>query len=230
MDTKTCSICGKTLPVNREHFRYRVQDGKGYYTAECSECIAKAKKASRARKLQKKADALAKIEEAGVNVFLSSVTRGGSNIPHTAEVVERVMEHFGGVGGFSAVLVKQYWDSQPGGTQRNRLLETLCRLVTRNVETGGAKKPLQFWSEEELEEELQKRFAEAVAEYEGITIDAEKEEAPECLPAPDAQAESEPDSIPARLPQGVAERVEREAMRSIEALSTKPKPRKDTSD
>ena len=177
MDTRTCTICGREKFLSRENYRWRVQDGHGYFTGECLECIAKAKKVARARAKAKRKAALDKVEAAGVDVFTNVIANGGSNIPHTAELVERVFQYFGGVGGFSAVLVKQYWDAQPGGSARNRLIETMCRLVTKNVDSGGAKKPLQLWSEDELEKELEQRMAEAVATFQGITIDATEEKA-----------------------------------------------------
>lgn len=197
MEKRTCSICGRDKPLDNSNFRWRVQDGKGYYTAECRVCIAHAKDVSRAKKAEKRTKALQKIEEVGVDAFVRTTLHGGSNIPHTAELVERVFQYFGGVGGFSAVLVKQYFDSPPGGSARSRLLETMCRLVTKNVETGGAKKPLQLWSEDELEQELEQRMAEAVATFKGVTIDAPQEEAKR-IEAKEAPA-SVPPSIAAAI-------------------------------
>jgi hypothetical protein len=212
MDTRTCTICGKEKFLSRDNYRWRVQDGHGYFTGECLECIAKAKKIARAKAKAKRKAALDRVERAGVDMFTQAVTKGGSNIPHTAELVERVFGYFGGVGGFSAVLVKQYWDAQPGGSARNRLLETMCRLVTKNVDSGGAKKPLQLWSEDELEKELELRMAEAVATFKGITIDATQEEArrieekaPEGLAAAIASARRD-NAVPEGLAQGTAKR------------------------
>ena len=213
MEQRTCSICGTDKPLTRDYYRWRVQDGHGYFTGECRECIAKAKKVSQARAQVKRKEALSKIEAAGVEVFVKATARGGSNIPHTAELVERVFQYFGGVGGFGAVLVKQYWDSPPGGAARSRLLETMCRLVTKNVEAGGAKKPLQLWSEDELEAELNQRLADAVSSFRGITIDAAQEEArrieekatPEGIAACLASAGRD-DAVPARRAQGTPER------------------------
>lgn len=210
MDNRTCAICGVERPLTREHYRWRVQDGKGYFTAECLICIAKAKKQARLRAKAKRKAALDKIEAAGVDVFCAATVKGGSNIPHTAELVERVFQYFGGVGGFSAVLVKQYFDAQPGGSARNRLLETMCRLVTKNVETGGAKKPLQLWTEDELEQELAQRLNDAVATFKGITIDGQTEEIRRIAKAPEGKAATAAraaghDAVPERLAQGDTE-------------------------
>jgi hypothetical protein len=237
MENRTCSICGQEKPLDAGNFRWRVQDGNGYFTAECKACISKAKAVSRARAADKRKLQLQKIEEIGVDAFVKSTLHGGSNIPHTAELVERVFQYFGGVGGFSAVLVKQYWDSPPGGSARSRLLETMCRLVTKNVESGGAKKPLQLWSEDELEAELEQRMAEAVAAYKGVTIDAEEEAQPKRIEA----KETPPQGIPAdiadavrdnavseRLLKRTAKRDTRPETGSPSSVPTERKPREDT--
>jgi hypothetical protein len=224
MENRTCSICGNEFPLDKEHFRWRVQNGKGYFTAECRACIAKEKQKAELRAKARQKAALDKIEAAGVDLFCASTVAGGSNIPHTAELVERVFGYFGGVGGFSSVLVKQYFDSPPGGTARNRLLETMCRLVTKNVEAGGAKKPLQLWSEEELEQELNQRLTEAVSSFKGVTIDGEAEipkrltqEAPEGDAAPASESGGH-DAVPAGLDQGSPKRTARKAAGGSSAL------------
>lgn len=210
MDERLCSKCGTSFPLDKQHFGWKVRDGKGSFTSDCLVCRAKAQQASSERKRAKRDRALRKIEEAGVELFCGTAVRGGSNIPHSAEVIERVFQYFGGVAGFSAVVVKQYWDSPAGGTARNRLIETLCRLVTKNVDSGGAKKPLSLWTEEELEQELNNRFQEALAAFKGTTINvtaeeprrlaAQEEEAPEGHAAGDAGG-AVPDPVPARQPQ-----------------------------
>tara|TARA_Y100001973_G_C5125216_1_gene294812 strand:- start:292 stop:996 length:705 start_codon:yes stop_codon:yes gene_type:complete len=231
MKKKTCAICGKEKPEDKKNFRWRVQNGKGYYTAECLECIAEAKKVSKAKKEAKRQEALLEIEKAGVDVFLSSVSRGGANVPHTAEVVERVMSYFGGVGGFSSVLVKQYWDSDPGGSQRNKLLETITRLISKNVESGGAKKPLQLWSEEELEAELNRRLHEAVAEFNGVIINATPEEAPKNIGRSDTgELAGTDNAVPKRLPQRDTERVEGQEAGGLEALQAEHESGEDSPD
>jgi len=228
MADRTCSICGTDKPLDAKNFRWREQDGKGYYTAECKACIAKAKKDAAKRAKAKRKAALSKIEQVGVDLFVNATGRGGSNIPHTAELVERVFQYFGGVGGFGAVLVKQYWDSPPGGSARNRLLETMCRLVTKNVESGGAKKPLQLWSDEELEQELEQRLTEAVSAFQGITIDATQEEARRIeAPAPQSEAaahaeDGRHDPVPAGVDQGTPERDSGPETGGAAAVSAEP--------
>jgi len=120
MSDRICSICGKTYPLDRKHFRWRESNGKGRYTAECRSCTAAEKKKAKKKARARRQSALKQIEVAGAEVFLQTVARGGSNIPHSAEVIERVMQYFGGVAGVSAMVVKQYYDAPPGGSTRSR--------------------------------------------------------------------------------------------------------------
>ena len=99
MDNRTCNVCGVEYPLDKQHFRWKVLDGKGFFTAECLHCRAKAKLSNRERKKAKREASLKRIEEAGVDLFLGSTATGGSNIPHSAEVIERVFQYFGGVAG-----------------------------------------------------------------------------------------------------------------------------------
>ncbi len=226
MDVRTCSVCGEEFPLDRKHFRWRKrEDGSGFFTAECLLCRAKQRRTSKDRKKQKRIADLQKIEEAGVDLFLGSMAAGGSNIPHSAELLERVFSYFGGTSGFAAVLVKQFWDSPAGGTARNRILETMVRLVTKNAEQGGAKKPLTLWTDDELEQELNKRFAEAVTTFKGLTIDA-PQATPKSLPAPDSGS-AIPDAVPEGQPQGHPKRAARKKDRGAKAVPAQPEPGED---
>lgn len=227
MEERTCNVCGNTFPLDKQHFRWRKD--LEIFTAECLHCRARQRKESKDRAALKREETLKTIEEAGVDLFLRSASKGGSNIPHTAEVIERVFQYFGGTGGMAAVLVKQYWDSAPGSSARNRLLETICRMVTKNVDAGGAKKPLTLWTEEELEEELDKRFEQALSAFKGRTIDvrtaealpAPEEEAPEGEPAPGA-GNADDLGVPARKPQRAAKRAARAEDRGPAPLQGEP--------
>jgi hypothetical protein len=171
----TCSHCGKTYPKTLDHFRNRQRNGREEWDLVCHPCRKLRQKKRDKSASKKRQKALQKVEDAGADLFADSVFRGGATIPHSAEVLEMVMQYFGGVAGFSGMLVKQYFDSPPGGSARNRLIETIVRLVSKNVEMGGAKKPLSLWTEEELDAELQTRFEKALNSFQGVTINGEKE-------------------------------------------------------
>jgi hypothetical protein len=223
MEERTCNVCGGTYPLDRQHFRWRKD--LEIFTAECLSCRAKQRRESKERAAFKRAEALATIESAGVDIFLRSAQKGGSNIPHTAEVIEKIFQYFGGSGGMAAVMVKQYWDAAPGSSARNRLLETICRMVTKNVDSGGAKKPLSLWTEDELENELNQRFEQALSAFQGRTINVRPAEA---LPAPkeaapESEAAADPEHtddirVPKRKPQRTSKRAARAEDRSSTPL------------
>lgn len=100
-------------------------------------------------------------------MFIASARIGGANVPHSSELLEVLMEYCGGVRGFANIYMKQFYDAAPGGAFRTKMLDTLVRLTSANTAMGGAKKPLELWSEEELEDELKQRLLEAA-----VTINA----------------------------------------------------------
>jgi hypothetical protein len=224
-ESRLCERCGVSYPLTQEHFGIR----EGAFRPHCRTCGKAAKKEERRRAKAKRRAALAKVEASGVDLWLAQVKAGGSNIPHSAEVIERVIEYFGGTGGFAAMLVKQYYDSPPGGTARNRLLETICRLVSKNVDQGGVKRPISLWSEEELEQELQARFKQAVQVIQGEVHDGkEAKKAPQALTAANTNG-SPPDAVRAGRTEEPAERTAGTEGRGVETLSPESEPGGDPS-
>jgi hypothetical protein len=61
------------------------------------------------------------------------------------------MKYFGGVEGFITAFMKQYYDAPAGGAFRTKQLDSILKLITANTAMGGAKKPLELMTEEELE-------------------------------------------------------------------------------
>jgi hypothetical protein len=182
---RCCQECGTVKDESDANFPVK-EDGS--LSVACIECVAskqrklrvQAKKAEKAR-----AKKMKEMENVAVAAMLQNAVRGGANIPHSAELLEQVMTYFGGVSGFSALLVKQYFDSKPGSSQRGRAMEMVVRLVSKNVDQGGAQKPLTLWSEDELESELNDRFRRVVLE--GRMTDGEEASATDS----DATAASE---------------------------------------
>lgn len=167
MTDKTCTDCGQMFPVSKDHFRLK-KDGS--WDARCLICRAKV---NRGRKVRRKAADMKRIEDGALNAFAAAASRGGENIPHSSELLERLMEYFGGSSGFAAMMVKQYFDSPPGGSHRTKMLENIVRLVTKNTELGGAKKPLMQWTDEEIEAELDARLRRIAVSYEGRVLDVQ---------------------------------------------------------
>ncbi len=80
------------------------------------------------------------------------------------------MEYFGGVRGFANCYMKQFYDAPVGGAFRTKMLEGVMRLVVNNTAMGGAKKPLELMTEEELEVELRRQVLEAAAAVKAVTV------------------------------------------------------------
>jgi hypothetical protein len=162
---KTCVDCGQNLPAKKDHFRQR-KDG----TLDVR-CLLCRRDKLQGRKKQALARSLTDIESGAVSTFMGAARGGGENIPHSCEVLERLMEYFGGVSGFTSLLVKQYFDSPPGGATRTKMLDSILRLVVKNTDQGGAKKPLGQWSDDELETELDGRLRALAAQFQGKIVD-----------------------------------------------------------
>lgn len=167
MADKTCTDCGQQFPHTRDHFRVKKD---GTWDSRCLACRAKV---NRGKKRKQKAADMKAIEDGALSAFTKAAGRGGENIPHSSELLERLMEYFGGSSGFAAMMVKQYFDAPPGGSHRTKLLEGIVRLVTKNTELGGAKKPLTQWSDEELESELDQRLSRIAMSIQGGLLNVE---------------------------------------------------------
>lgn len=146
-DYRACTECGRSLQLNEANF-HKSKDG---FHSQCKRCRNKMARAGRKRKTNAK---LEKIEHGAVRLFTEAATLGGAHIPHSSELLEVIMEYFGGVRGFANAFMKQYYDSAAGGSFRTKMIDSVVRLVSTNTALGGAKKPLELMSEDELESEL----------------------------------------------------------------------------
>lgn len=179
-DYKACIGCGRSFPATSENF-HKAKDG-GLH-ARCRKCRNKHERGARKKKRDRK---LEEIERGAVDLFISSARIGGANIPHSSELLEVLMEYFGGVRGFANAYLKQFFDAPTGGAFRTKMLDSVLRLVVGNTAMGGAKKPLELMSEEELESELRRQIAEAAINMR-LSVDASDVQK---LPAPATQTEA----------------------------------------
>jgi len=171
-DSKVCVGCGRSLPATTANF-HKSKDG---LHSHCRRCRNKKFRNERKTKRNKK---LEEIERGAVDLFTSAARIGGANIPHSSELLEVLMEYFGGVRGFANAYMKQYYDAPVGGAFRTKMLDSLVRLVVGNTAMGGAKKPLELMSEEELEAELRRQVLEAAMTMQKVeVIDGELQKLP----------------------------------------------------
>lgn len=210
MSQRQCTECGNVKKLEPKNYA-RLPGTQDTYKLICRKC----------QKEQARKAKLAKIESAAVDAFVQQTIKGGVNIPHTAELLESLMHYFGGVNGFASIAMKQYWDSSPGSRTRNSILEMIVRLAAKNTEQGGAKKPIQLYSEEELESEIDARLKQAVMTYSGgyINVQAEEEATATGLPSPDSPEHFE---LPAGGIEELARRAYRQANGVFETLQANP--------
>lgn len=162
-DYKTCVGCGVSYPATTANF-HKSKDG---FHSHCRKCRNKKERGLRKKKRNKK---LEEIEKGAVDLFTAAARIGGANIPHSSELLECVMEYFGGVRGFANAYMKQFYDAPVGGAFRTKMLDSVVRLVVGNTAMGGAKKPLELMSEEELEAELRRQVLEAAMNMQRIEV------------------------------------------------------------
>jgi hypothetical protein len=156
--------CGMDLPADSEHFK---ADKDGALGPRCLPCHRAKRQEYKKNEKQK---TMNDVEHEAMTSFLRQTSSGGENIPHSSEVLERVMLYLGGVNGFAGCLVKQMFDSPPGSATRTKMLEAVLRLIVKNTEMGGAKKPLEQWSDAELEDELDNRLKRIAAQFGGVIV------------------------------------------------------------
>lgn len=198
-----CIGCQQSLPADTKHF-HKSKDG---FHARCRKCRNRLERGKRQKKRNKK---LEEIERGAMNTFITAARMGGANIPHSSELLEVLMEYFGGVRGFSNAFMKQYFDSPVGGAFRTKMLDSVVRLVVGNTAMGGAKKPLELMSEDELEAELRRQVLEAAMTIQKVEVIDAVPGVPlvgQCeLPAggvPAIPADAGGQRIPADAPDGV---------------------------
>jgi hypothetical protein len=109
------------------------------------------------------------MERRAVVAFTNKAKNGGSNIPHTSEMLESVMSLFGGSQGLASAMAQQYYAAPPGGRIRTSILELIMRLVVKTAETGGTTKPASLMTDEELEVALSQRLENVVATHKNLT-------------------------------------------------------------
>jgi hypothetical protein len=162
-EDKVCIECGLPWPATTTYY-HKSKEG---FHARCRKCRNKKLKHDRKKKKNTKLD---EIEKGAVKTFVTAARVGGANIPHSSELLEVLMEYFGGVRGFGNIFMKQFFDAPVGGAFRTKMLDSVLRLVKDNTAMGGAKKPLELMSEEELEAELRRQVIEAAMSMSKIEV------------------------------------------------------------
>lgn len=151
VEERQCPGCGKPKPLTRQ-FWHRKGDGFHLVCKLCrNDQLAEQRDTERAKRLEV-------IEVHGIDLA-AKIGTGGANNPHTSELLEALMEGFGGVRGFGRAVVKTFWDAKPGSNTRTRIAQSTMSLVAKNSENGGARLDTDLLDDGELEAAIKKRIA-----------------------------------------------------------------------
>jgi len=145
--TKTCTgECGHDLPATSDYFDRDESKDDGLRTV-CKAC----RSLEGERREQKQMDDRIKKLDEGALHLLDSLARSGSEIPHVAEVYQRLMEVFDGAGGYAAHFMAQYLMATPGSSTRTKMLELIMRIGFKVSEMGNAQLPVEMMHDEDLQ-------------------------------------------------------------------------------
>ena len=152
---RTCSACELPKELTGKHFpKIKGSDDFSPVCKSCTKALMQKKK-------------LERLEANACGDFLKKAGKGGSEIPHTSEMLESIMHLLGGSHGFASALISQYHAAPAGGRIRTQILEMVAKLTTNVAESGATRAPIALMSDSELEAELNKRIEESVINYKG---------------------------------------------------------------
>ena len=152
---RTCSACELPKELTGKHFpKIKGSDDFSPVCKSCTKALMQKKK-------------LERLEANACGDFLKKAGKGGSEIPHTSEMLESIMHLLGGSHGFASALISQYHAAPAGGRIRTQILEMVAKLTTKVAESGATRAPIALMSDSELEAELNKRIEESVINYNG---------------------------------------------------------------
>lgn len=144
---KHCTHCGEEKDCVAAFDRdCNKEDG---FKDVCKKCRAKLHKEGKIALDQTKAEALQKIEDEGVRV-LESLGTGGSFAPHIEELLEAVMEPFGGVRGYAKHLYAEYLACPVGSQRRAKYHHMITELINRVSKMELAEKRLEMMEDNDV--------------------------------------------------------------------------------
>jgi hypothetical protein len=158
VQSRACEACGEVRPLTPKNWP-RVVGTQHTFQVICKAC----------HKAQKGKRKLERMEGRSVQAFVKQAKTGGSNIPHTSEMLESIMSLFGGSQGLASTMAQQYWAAPPGGRIRTSILELIMRLVVKTAESGATAKPVSLMSDEEIEAALSKRLETVASAHKNLS-------------------------------------------------------------
>jgi len=148
--SRACEVCGIVKPLDFRRWP-RVPGTQHTLQPICKQCHKNQKHRQRVESESRRA----------AQAFMSAplVRKGGSNIPHSTELLESIYTLFGGVNGLANELAHTYHSAPAGGRIRTSILESVIRLTNNVAESGAVQKPVSLMTDEELEARLAQKIA-----------------------------------------------------------------------
>lgn len=151
-DIKMCTMCAQELPATADYFDRDSSKPSGFKSV-CKACRAIKDDHDKNLRL----DENVRLMDDAALAMLQQMARGGSDVPHVAEVYQNIMQAFDGAGGFAVHFMNQYLSCKPGSAMRNKLLETIVSMSKHVSESGAAQIPLELMSDEDLQNKLEQQ-------------------------------------------------------------------------
>lgn len=159
MSTRHCYECDLDHPLTVEYF-FESPKNEPPFDEICIACRKKLNKEKKERN-KKAEDVLQRVEALTIEHLSREVVASGNHIPHSAELLSSLYEACGGVENFAKIFWTHFHMAEAGKAQRTKMLGTMVALNVKVVDHGGAKKPLELWTTEELEAEYAGRVMQA---------------------------------------------------------------------
>jgi hypothetical protein len=169
-DQMLCTGCNQWLPRSPEYFD-RDNAREGGLRPICKQCRSKDRELRRMRDLETQVKHL---DERALSL-LDAVTRTGSDVPHVAEVFQRIVEVFEGAGGFAQHFMAQYLASVPGSSTRQKMLDMVVKLAIKTSDSGAAQIPIEMLSDEDLQVQFEKgmrKYVPRIVDHDGEVKEA----------------------------------------------------------
>lgn len=136
--------CEKWYPLTEEFWH---RDGENFRRV-CKLCR---NKIEQERELQRKSEIIDNLDDKLRTLLVRSAESGGSDVPHTREMVEILLRGFGGPVGFGRHVIGEFLAAPRGGAIRQKTVSDVLRMIVKVSESGDANKRAKQMSTEELE-------------------------------------------------------------------------------
>ena len=151
---KCCSACRDVFPLTESHF-HRDSHSPDGFRDECIQCRAEKRKKKDDEAIDER---LKMLDKAALNMLGHVAVKDYSKLPHIGEVFECLMRVFGGAQGYAEHFLGTYLTAGPGSQQRVKLLNVMAMMANQVTQSGAAKVPKEYLSDEDIDREIKEGF------------------------------------------------------------------------